>query len=211
MGRFSAIETLREGFAQTRRRGAGATLCARPTTEPTMLKAIALFIVVVVAGVLLFAATRPDSFTVTRAITINAPPQKIHALLSDFQAWRNWSPWENKDPGMKRQLSATTAGTGAKYAWDGNKEVGQGEMTISSSTPPSQVVIQLHFMKPFEARNEVDFTLVPQGEATQVTWLMRGPAPFINKLMGLFMNFDKMIGKDFEAGLANLKALAEKP
>jgi carbon monoxide dehydrogenase subunit G len=175
-----------------------------------MFKLIGIVLLVAIVGVLIVAAMQPDSFTVKRSITVNAPPEKVHALINDFQAWQRWSPWENKDPGMKRTMSAATSGTGASYRWDGNKEVGQGVMTISSSTPPSQVVIQLHFIKPFEAKNEVDFRLAPKGEMTEVTWDMHGPSPFINKLMGVFMNFDKMIGKDFEQGLANLKALAEK-
>jgi uncharacterized protein YndB with AHSA1/START domain len=175
-----------------------------------MFKLIGIVVLVAIVGVFIVAAMRPDSFTVKRSITINAAPAKVHALINDFQAWQRWSPWEKKDPGMTRTLSAATAGTGATYGWVGNKEVGQGEMQISSSTPPSQVVIQLHFMKPFEAKNEVDFRLTPKDEMTEVVWDMHGPAPFINKLMGVFMNFDKMIGKDFEQGLANLKALAEK-
>jgi carbon monoxide dehydrogenase subunit G len=175
-----------------------------------MFQLIGIVLLVAIVGVLIVAAMRPDSFTVKRSITVNAPPEKVHALINDFQAWQRWSPWENKDPGMTRTLSSATAGSGATYAWSGNKEVGQGEMKISSSSPPSQMVIQLHFMKPFEAKNEVDFRLAPKGGGTEVTWDMHGPSPFINKLMGVFVNFDKMIGKDFEQGLANLKALAEK-
>jgi carbon monoxide dehydrogenase subunit G len=175
-----------------------------------MFKLIGSVVLVAIVGVLILAAMRPDSFIVKRSITINAAPEKVHALINDFKAWPSWSPWENKDPAMKRTLSSSTAGTGATYGWLGNKEVGQGEMTISSSTTPSQVVIQLHFIKPFEAKNEVDFRLAPKGEMTEVTWDMHGPSPFINKLMDVFMNFDKMIGKDFEQGLANLKRLAEK-
>jgi uncharacterized protein YndB with AHSA1/START domain len=175
-----------------------------------MFKIIGFVLLAAIVAVLVLAAMKPNSFAVKRSITINAPAAKVHALINDFQAWPRWSPWENKDPGMQRTLSAVTAGTGASYGWLGNKEVGQGEMKISSSTPPSQVVIQLHFMKPFEAKNEVDFRLTPKGEMTEVLWDMHGPSPFINKLMSVFMNFDKMIGKDFEQGLANLKALAEK-
>jgi carbon monoxide dehydrogenase subunit G len=175
-----------------------------------MFKLIGIVLLVAIVGVLIVAAMRPDSFAVKRSIIVNAPPEKVHALINDFQAWQRWSPWENKDPGMKRTMSSATSGTGASYRWEGNKEVGQGVMTISSSTPPNQVVIQLHFIKPFEAKNEVDFSLVPKGQSTEVTWDMHGPSPFISKLMGVFMNFDKMVGKDFEQGLANLKALAEK-
>jgi carbon monoxide dehydrogenase subunit G len=175
-----------------------------------MIKSLAFVVVVLMAGVLIFAASRPDSFGVQRSASIKAPPEKIYPLLNDFGQWPTWSPWEHKDPAMKRTLGAATAGPGATYAWDGNKEVGQGEMTITGASAPTQLTIRLHFIKPFEATNQVDFRLEPQGEATRVVWDMRGPAPFITKLMGVFVDMDKMIGKDFEAGLANLKAAAEK-
>jgi carbon monoxide dehydrogenase subunit G len=175
-----------------------------------MLKTIALIVAVVIAGVLIYAATQPDNFGVQRSTTIKAPPEKIFAAINDFQQWRAWSPYENKDPAMKRTLGAVTAGTGATYAWEGNKEVGQGRMEISGTTAPTLVTIQLHFIKPFEAHNQVDFRLEPQGDTTKVTWDMRGPAPYITKLMSTFFDMDKMIGKDFEVGLANLKTLAEK-
>jgi uncharacterized protein YndB with AHSA1/START domain len=176
-----------------------------------MLKLIGIFIVVVVAGVLLFAASRPDTFSVQRSTSIKAPPEKIFALVNDLKQWPAWSPWGKKDPNQKITYGLITAGQGASFAWEGNKEVGQGEMKVAASTPASLVRLDLHFIKPFEGRNQVDFKLEAQGDSTQVVWDMSGPAPFINKVMGLFMNFDKMIGKDFEEGLANLKALAEKP
>ena len=175
-----------------------------------MFKTIAIVIAVLVAGVLVYAATKPDSFGVQRSASIKAPPEKIFALVNDLQQWRSWSPWENKDPAMKRSFTGPTAGKGAAYAWEGNKEVGQGRMEISGTTPPNLVTIQLDFIKPFEAHNRVDFKIEPQGDATRVTWAMNGPAPYITKLMGTFFDMDKMIGKDFEAGLANLKAAAEK-
>jgi Polyketide cyclase / dehydrase and lipid transport len=174
-----------------------------------MLKLILLVVVVVIAGVLAAAAMRPNTFNVKRSISIKAPPEKIHPLINDLKAWTTWSPYEAKDPAMKRSYGAITAGAGASYAWDGNKNVGQGEMQISATTP-NLVTMQLHFIKPFEGRNEADFKLTPQGDSTEVVWDMHGPAPFMNKLAGLFMNLDQMIGKDFEIGLANLKALAEK-
>jgi carbon monoxide dehydrogenase subunit G len=175
-----------------------------------MLKTLAIVIAVAIAAVLLYAATKPDSFGVQRSATIKAPPEKIYALINDFQQWRGWSPYEDKDPAMKRTFGAVTAGKGASYAWEGNKEVGQGRMEISATNAPTLVTIQLHFVKPFEAHNQVDFRLEPQGETTRVTWDMRGPAPYVTKLMGLFFDMDKMIGKDFEAGLAKLEAAAEK-
>jgi len=176
-----------------------------------MLKTIAIIVVVLIAGVVILAAMKPDSFSVQRAATIKAPPEKVFALINDFKAWGAWSPWEKKDPAMKRTFSATTSGKGAHYAWDGNKDVGQGSMTVTESAPPSKVVLNLDFIKPFEGHNIVEFTLTPQGDATSVNWLMHGPANFMSKIMQVFCSMDRMVGKDFETGLANLKAAAEKP
>jgi len=163
-----------------------------------------------VAALLVYAATKPDTFRVQRSASIKAPPAKIFAILNDFQRWDAWSPWEKKDPAMKRTFSVVTSGKGAQYAWQGNSDVGQGRMEIAESTPPSKVAIKLDFVKPFETHNLVEFTLEPQGDATNVTWAMQGPSPYIAKVMQVFFSMDKMVGKDFEAGLANLKALAEK-
>ena len=174
-----------------------------------MLKTIALVIVAALAAVLLFAATRPDSFRVERSITIKAPPEKVFPLIEDFRRWPEWSPWEKLDPQMKRTLSGPASGPGAAYAWEGNDKVGAGRMEILSAAPASKVSIKLDFIKPFEGHNTADFTLQPQGDGTAVNWAMYGPAPFISKLMGLFFSMDQMIGKDFETGLANLKAASE--
>jgi len=175
-----------------------------------MWKTIAIVVVVLVLGVLGFAATRPDDFTVQRSTSIKAEPAKIYPLLVDFSQWPAWSPWEKLDPTMKRTLSGKVSGPGAVYAWDGSSKVGAGRMEVKEAVPPSKVVIQLDFICPFEGHNITEFTLVPRGEATELQWTMRGPATFMMKLMGLFTNMDKMIGKDFENGLANLKAVAEK-
>ena len=175
-----------------------------------MLKTIALVIVVAIAGILIFAATKPDTFAVQRSISIKAPPEKIFPLINDFKRWDVWSPWEKKDPAMKRTYGSTTTGKGAHYGWEGNSDVGQGSMDITDSVPSSKVALKLDFVKPFEGHNTVDFTLAPQGDTTNVTWKMQGPAPFITKVMQVFCNMDSMIGKDFETGLANLKAAAEK-
>jgi len=175
-----------------------------------MLKTIALVIVVAIAGVLIFAATKPDTFAVQRSTSIKAPPDRIFPLINDFKRWDAWSPWEKKDPAMKRSYGPTTSGKGAHYAWEGNNDVGQGSMDITESVPPSKVALKLDFVKPFEGHNVVEFTLVPKGESTDVTWSMSGPAPFMSKVMQVFVNMDRMIGKDFEAGLASLKAAAEK-
>jgi len=175
-----------------------------------MVKIIAIVVGVLVAGVLLFAATRPDAFRVQRSATIKASPDRIFALLNDFHRWGVWSPWERKDPEMKRTFGAATSGTGAVYAWEGNKDVGQGRMEIAESVAPSKVAIRLDFVKPFEAHNMVEFVLEPRGESTDVTWSMTGNTPYFAKIIHLFIDMDRMVGKDFEAGLANLKAAAER-
>jgi uncharacterized protein YndB with AHSA1/START domain len=179
-----------------------------------MIKTIALVVVgllaILIAVVVVLALTKPATFRVERTTSIKAPPEKIFPLINDFQSWSAWSPYEKKDPAMKRTFSGPPSGKGAIYEWDGDKNVGQGRMEITGSTPPSNVTLALDFVKPFEAHNTVTFTLTPQGDSTTVTWAMQGPAHFISKVMQVFINMDKMVGTDFEAGLANLKALAEK-
>ena len=175
---------------------------------------IAAVIALAVAIVLISAIRKPDTFRVQRVATIKAPAESIFSLINDFHRWGSWSPWENKDPAMKRTFSGVGSGKGAVYAWDGNKNVGSGRMEILDTSVPSKIVIKLDFFKPFEGHNTAEFTMLPQGDATNigtiVTWAMYGPAPFMSKMMQVFMNIDNMIGKDFEAGLANLKKLAEK-
>jgi hypothetical protein len=171
---------------------------------------IAIIVVVAIVAVLAFAATRPNDFSVQRSIAIRAEPAKIYPLLVDFSRWPAWSPWEKLDPTMKRTLSGSASGPGAVYAWEGSSKVGAGRMEVKEAVASSKVVIQLDFLRPFKAHNITDFTLVPRSDATtDVKWLMRGPSPFVSKLMGVFVDMDKMIGKDFEAGLANLKAAVE--
>jgi carbon monoxide dehydrogenase subunit G len=174
-----------------------------------MLKIIGIIVAVLVAGVLILAATRPDTFRVERSASIKAPPDKVFAFINDFDRWSTWSPWEKKDPSMKRSFGAKS-GKGATYAWEGNKDVGQGRMEIADSVPPSRVTIKLDFVKPFEAHHIVNFTLEPKGDTTNVRWTMQGQTPYFAKIVHLFLDVDKMVGKDFEAGLANLKAAAEK-
>jgi hypothetical protein len=171
---------------------------------------IAIILAIAIAIVLLLALTKPNTFAVQRAISIKAPAEKIFALINDFHQWGTWSPYENKDPAMKRTYSGGNSGKGAVYAWDGNKNVGSGRMEILDTSVPSKIVIKLDFFKPFEGHNTAEFTMLPQGDATYLTWLMHGPAPFMSRLMQVFMNIDKMIGKDFEVGLANLKKITEK-
>ena len=175
-----------------------------------MIKTIALLIVVVLAAVLGYAATKPDTFRVQRTVSIKAAPEKIIAQIDNFHNWTAWSPYEKRDPTMKRSYSGADSGVGAVYAWDGSSEVGSGRMEITEVSPSSKVAIKLDFIKPLEGHNIAEFTVEPQGDSNTVTWAMYGPSPFISKVMGLFFNMDHMIGKDFEAGLANLKAVAEK-
>lgn len=174
-----------------------------------MLKIVGAILAVAIAGLLGFAASRPDSFRVQRTASIKAPPERIYPLINDLKGWTAWSPYEKKDPAMKRTMSGVTAGKGAVYEWDGNKEVGKGRMEIAEATPPTRVLIKLDFIEPFEGHNMAEFALQPKGDTTDVTWSIAGPAPFVHKLMSVFFDMDKMIGHDFEIGLANLKSLAE--
>jgi len=179
----------------------------------SMIKKIALGVaVVLVAGVgviLAMAATKPDEFRVERSATIQAPPDKIFALINDFQKWGEWSPWEKVDPKMKRTFSGPQAGPGAVYAWEGNDEVGSGRMEILSVEEPNNIKIKLDFIKPFEGHNIAEFTMKPQGAATNVTWKMYGPNDMIGKVMSVVINCDKMCGDQFLIGLNNLKEKTE--
>lgn len=175
-----------------------------------MLKQIALAVLAIIVIILGMAAMKPDTFAVKRVASIKAPPEKIAALVTDFHHWASWSPWEHLDPAMKRTFSGAPAGKGAVYEWEGNRQVGKGRMEILDASTPAKTVIKLDFLQPFESHNTTEFTLVPQGEMTQVSWDMTGPMPFISKIMSVFSSMDAMIGKDFEQGLANMKAAAEK-
>ena len=174
-----------------------------------MLLTILAILAVIVAAILIFAATRPDSFRVERSTTIKAPPERVFGYINDFHNWPAWSPWEKIDPAMKRTFGATTAGKGATYAWEGNSKVGSGRMEIRESSPPGRILINLDFMKPMEAHNIAEFTLLPKGDTTDVTWAMYGPSPFLSKVMQTFFSMEKMVGGSFAEGLANLKAAAE--
>ena len=174
-----------------------------------MLKNIAVLVAMAVVVVLGLAVMRPDTFQVERTTTIKAPPEAVFASIQDFHRWSAWSPWEKKDPAMKRTHGGAARGKGAIYGWEGNGDVGTGSMEIVEATAPSHVTIRLDFTKPFEAHNVAEFTMTPTGEGTRVSWLMRGPSPFLAKVMNVFVDMDHMVGADFEAGLANLKAAAE--
>ena len=175
-----------------------------------MIKKIAIVMVVIIAALLIYAATKPDTFRVERSTSIKAPPEKIFPLINDFHKWDAWSPWEKMDPAMKRTYSGAASGKGAAYAWEGNSKVGQGRMEIVDTSPPSKIRIKLDFLKPFEGHNFAEFTLEPKGDSTNVTWVMDGPTNYITKVISIFVSMDSMIGKEFETGLANMKAIAEK-
>jgi Polyketide cyclase / dehydrase and lipid transport len=171
---------------------------------------VAVVIALAIAVVLILAIRKPDIFRIQRVATIKAPAEAIFALINDFHRWGSWSPWENKDPAMKRNFSGPESGKGAVYAWDGNKNVGSGRMEILDTSAPSKIVIKLDFFKPFEGHNTAEFTMLPQGDATNISWVMHGPASLTSKVMQVFINLDNMIGRDFEAGLSNLKKATEK-
>jgi hypothetical protein len=169
---------------------------------------VTIIIVVLIALALILVGTRPDAFRLERSALITAPPAKIVPLIDDFHAWGQWSPWEKIDPTMTRTFEGPERGVGAVYGWSGNGKAGSGRMEILESGP-SKVVIKLDFLKPFEAHNTAIFVLEPQGDATRVVWSMEGPQPFVAKLMSLVFNMEKMVGPDFEKGLADLKRAAE--
>lgn len=175
-----------------------------------MLKTILIVVVLVFAAILIFAATRPDTFRIQRSTSIQAPPEQIFPLINDLHSMQTWSAWEKVDPAMKRTYSGADSGQGAMYAWEGNKDIGQGSMEITESIPPAKVTMRLDFIKPFAAHNMVEFTLEPDGDGTTVTQSMYGASPYISKLLGIFCSMDSMVGPKFEEGLANLKSIAEK-
>jgi Polyketide cyclase / dehydrase and lipid transport len=165
---------------------------------------------VALPAVLAFAATRPNTFRVERHLRIRASPATLYPLINDFHNWAVWSPYEKLDPAMKRTYSGAASDKGAVYAWDGNRKSGAGRMEIIDTVVPSKITIKLDFTRPFEGHNQTLFSLDRNGEETNVTWVMEGPASYMNKLIGLFVNMDKLIGSDFETGLKNMKAVAER-
>lgn len=178
-----------------------------------MLKAIAIVAILIAVGlsaVLVLASTKPDTVRVERSLAVNAPASAIYPLIADFHRWTAWSPYEQRDPAMKRTFGGAAQGKGATYAWDGNGNVGAGKMEILEANPSSAIRIKLDFERPFEARNVAEFTFVTQGGSTLVTWAMQCPAPLLSKVMQVFIDMDRMIGKDFEAGLASLKRVTEQ-
>ena len=172
---------------------------------------ILLILATAVALLLAYAAVRPAQFSLARSTTIAAPPDKVFALINDLRQFNTWNVWSRMEPDIVLTYGSSSAGVGGSYQWKG-KKTGEGGMQITASEPPRRVAAQLDFVKPFEAHNLVVFDVQPQGErGSAVTWTMSGPMPYVSRLMTIFVSMDKMVGKDFEGGLANLKALAEKP
>jgi hypothetical protein len=174
-----------------------------------MILKILIAVVVIVLLLVVVVATRRSSFHVERSATIAAPPERLFERVNDLHAWRSWSPWEKKDPDMSRTYGGPPTGVGATYGWAGDKNVGEGRMTIERSDRPSLVEIKLEFFKPFKGTNTARFTFEPAAGGTKVIWGMDGKYNFVSKAFCMFMDMDKMIGTDFEAGLAALKAEAE--
>ena len=172
-----------------------------------LVKILATFIVIVVVLVVV-VATRPAEFRVARSATIPAPAPVVFGHVNDFRSWEAWSPWAKRDPGMKKTFAGAPAGAGAIYSWAGNSEVGEGRSTIVESRPNELIRITLEFVRPFAATNTAEFTFRPEGDRTVVTWSLAGRHNFIGKAVGLFMDMDRMVGHDFEAGLAELGAVA---
>ena len=173
-----------------------------------MLKVIAIAFAIAAVAFLVVVAVQPAQFRVERSATIAAPAPMVFGLVNDLHKWESWSPWAKRDPRMKQTYEGAAAGVGAVTAWSGNNEVGEGRMTITESRPAERVVIKLEFFRPFSAINTAQFDFRPQGDRTLVTWSMRGTNNFLAKAMHLFMDVDKMVGTDFEQGLANMNAVA---
>jgi hypothetical protein len=174
-----------------------------------MFLTIGLVVAGAVGALLAYAATRPGTMRVERSTAVKATPPQIFPLINDFRRWTAWSPWEKIDPALNRTYKGAAQGRGAVYEWTGNRQVGQGRMEITDAAEPGRVTIDLDFIKPFKAHNVTRFELVPEGDSTRVTWTMTGATPFMGKVMGVFVDMDQMIGKDFEKGLVALKAVAE--
>lgn len=175
-----------------------------------MLMKIGIGFVVVLLALAVLVATRPDSYSVQRSRRIAAPPATVFALVNDFHQWDRWSPWEKLDPDMTKTHGGPPAGTGATYHWAGNSKAGEGHMRIAESVPAERVAIDMQFIKPFESNAATTFTFEPDEGGTRVTWAMGGENTMLGKAFSLVANMDRMIGKDFEEGLANLASIAER-
>ncbi len=174
-----------------------------------MLKIVLIALPAVIAVLGIIVAWQSSEFRVVRSATLSAPAPTLFALVNDFHRWEAWSPWEKLDPALERSYDGSPAGVGAVYSWVGNNQVGEGRMTILESHPNDLIRIKLEFLKPFAATHTADFTFQPEGDRTRVTWNMFGEKNFLSKAIGLFMNMDKMIGNNFEQGLAQLESAAK--
>jgi hypothetical protein len=180
-----------------------------------MLGTVGIIVLVVIAGILVFASTRPDTMRVERKLSVKAPPERIASFITDFHKWALWSPYERLDPAMKKTFSGAESGQGAVYEWSGNNKVGEGRMELIDAAVPTRTAVKLQFKRPMKSEGVSEFLLVPRGDmtdvtdVTDVTWAMTGPSQFMAKLIGVFMNMDDLIGRDFAVGLENLKRVAE--
>lgn len=175
----------------------------------TPLIIILVILFVLLDAVIIAAALQPSQFEISRSIDIQSTPAKVFTQVNDLQHWQAWSPWEGLDPAMKKTYEGPSGGVGASYAWAGNNKVGEGKMTITESMPDKRVQFRLEFLRPFKATNATEFIFTQEGRVTRVRWIMSGTNNFIAKLFGLFMNMDKMVGRDFEKGLTKLKQVCE--
>jgi uncharacterized protein YndB with AHSA1/START domain len=166
-----------------------------------------LFTLLVLAAIV---AMRSPSYSVARSATLHAPPEQVFAQLSGFASFKDWSPWSKRDPSMTSWTDGPETGVGASYSWSGNDQVGAGTMTIVESTPGKRVGMRLEFKRPFPSVDECAFVLAPEGDGTRVTWSMLGHLSFVGKAMGLFLDWDKLVGSDFEAGLASLSMVVDR-
>ncbi len=174
-----------------------------------ILSFLAAILGIIAVIIVMGTVFQSDNFKIERSIAISAPAAKVFAQVNDFKKWAAWSPWEKMDPAMKRTFEGPAAGVGAMYSWEGNNKVGQGKMTLTESKFPELVEIQLDFLKPMKSTNQTIFTFKNEGKQTLVIWTMTGQKPFISKVCCLFMNMDKMVGGDFEKGLAAIKTIVE--
>jgi uncharacterized protein YndB with AHSA1/START domain len=174
-----------------------------------MIKKILGVVALVVVVFLAYVAMLPGSYRVERSVVVAAPAETVYGAVADLRRWGEWSPWEKLDPGMKKEFAGTPAAPGSTYHWAGNDKVGEGRMTLVEASPPSRLAYKLEFLKPWESVSTSDFTLAPEGAGTRVSWSMRGEIGFVEKIFGVFMDMNAMIGKDFEQGLASLKQVAE--
>ena len=174
-----------------------------------MLKKIGLAVVALLVVLAVVVATRPAHYKVARSASVLAPASAVYAQVADFHRWEKWSPWEKLDPGMEKVYSGADGERGATYAWKGNKKVGEGRMTLLDARPGEAIAIRLEFVKPFASVCSTGFQFSPEGSGTHVMWTMEGDNDFFGKAFSLFLDMDKMIGGDFERGLASLKAVAE--